>query len=254
LAAVLFFLPYAARRERLRRLTKKEYLLPFFIIGTFGTAIPFFALLTALKYATPASVAILNQSEMVYSLLFGYILLREKPTQGQLLGSAMIITGAALIAFKDSFTIHIKGDLMVLGSVWMFQFGSATAKRLPKEIDFKLLAFARNLFALPALLIIFAFAARGETFADNTWQMWSAVIYTGVFKYGLAMLFWYYSIRALALARATAIYLSYPAITYFISVLCGYDAWQAGKICGLLLSTCGAALISKIISKKGALF
>ncbi len=67
--AVLFFLPYVMASAQTAVLFDKKLAPSFFIIGTLGTALPFYFILTAVKYTTPASVAILNQSEMIYSLI-----------------------------------------------------------------------------------------------------------------------------------------------------------------------------------------
>ncbi|XTP69571.1 putative membrane protein [Parelusimicrobium proximum] len=249
--AFLFFTPFLVKSGGFKTLFDKRYTLKFFLIGTLGTALPFFILLTALKYTTPANVAILNQSELIYSLIFCYIFLRERPSAMQMLGSTLVLGGVVMVLFRSGMSVNLRGDLMVLSCVWMFQAGSIIAKRLPSEFDYKLISAARALYALPVviLIVIYLNSAGELVMKPSAFSFWASVFYTGFFKYGLAMIFWYFSIRALPLSKVTAIYLTYPVFTYVISVALGYDSWHGLKIAGMCLALIGGLLVNKILFK-----
>ena len=117
---------------------------------------PFTISLIALHYTTPGNAAILQQSELLYSLLFAAVFLKEFPTRSQLLGSALIVLGVLFILLKEHYTPRWTGDLLIVGSTWMLQAGSTVAKKLPKQLDYRVIGMARNLYALPALVIIMA--------------------------------------------------------------------------------------------------
>lgn len=59
-------------------------------MGTFGTALPMTIFMIALNYTTPVNGAILNQFEIIYSLILAAILLKERPTVRQVGGSLLI--------------------------------------------------------------------------------------------------------------------------------------------------------------------
>ena len=225
----------------------------FLFIGTFGTALPFTILLSALHYTTPGNAAILQQSELIYSLCFAMLFLKESPSRKQLIGSLLVMLGAVLILLKAPYTAQWKGDLMILGSTWMLQAASTVAKKLPQGISPAAIGLARNLYALPALgiLLICTYAGGDKTVFQPSFQLFAVIGYTGVLKYGLAMWVWYRAIRALDLSKVTAIYLSYPAMTLLLSALLGLEKPSPAQVGGLLLSLYGGYLISRHIKNRG---
>lgn len=252
LIGVLYFTPWITKNHKWGELLAKETRWKFLFIGTFGTALPFTISLLALHYTTPGNAAILQQSELLYSLLFAALFLKEYPTKSQLAGSALIVLGVAFILIKEHYTPRWTGDLLIVGSTWMLQAGSTLAKKLPAHLDYRLIGMARNLYAIPALLIIVAVLAWCDTLVlKPNLQMFSVLTYTGVLKYGLAMVLWYKAIRMLDLSRVTAIYLSYPVLSLIGSVLLGLERVTPYQISGLLLTLSGAYWVSFLVKKQG---
>ncbi len=253
LLGVLYFAPWVTKNHKWGELLTKETALKFLFIGTFGTALPFTVFLIALHYTTPGNAAILQQSELIYSLLFAGIFLKEFPGRGQLGGSALIVLGVLIILLKEQYTPRWTGDLLIVGSTWMLQAGSTVAKKLPKHLDYRVIGMARNLFALPALLLILAVMyALHEPFTFRpTATAWTVLGYTGFLKYGLAMVVWYKAIRALDLSKVTAIYLSYPVLSLLLSALLGLDKMTPHQIVGLVITCAGAYWVSLTVKKQG---
>ena len=75
LLGVLYFTPWITQHHKWGELLAPQTALKFLFIGTFGTALPFTVFLVALHYTTPGNAAILQQSELIYSLLFAAIFL-----------------------------------------------------------------------------------------------------------------------------------------------------------------------------------
>lgn len=251
LTAVAFFAPWLTRNGKWGELFAKETRLKFLFIGTMGTALPFSILLWALHYTTPGNAAILQQSELLYSLLIAFIFLREIPTKQQLLGSALILGGVILILLKEQYTPRWTGDLMVVGCTWMLQAASCVAKKLPKHLDHRVIAAARNIYALPALAVILALlASRGDMTFKTSLTSFGVLLYTGIFKYGWAMVLWYQAIRALDLGKVTAIYLSYPVLSLLLSILLGFETPHYYQLAGLALTLAGAYWVSLIVKKQ----
>ena len=241
LIGVLYFTPWVTNNHKWGELLARETRWKFLFIGTFGTALPFTISLIALHYTTPGNAAILQQSELLYSLLFAAVFLKEFPTRSQLLGSALIVLGVLFILLKEHYTPRWTGDLLIVGSTWMLQAGSTVAKKLPKQLDYRVIGMARNLYALPALVIIMAviLCTDGVIIKPNL-QMFSVLSYTGLLKYGLAMVLWYKAIRAMDLSRVTAIYLSYPVLSLLGSAALGLEKINPYQILGLVHTLFGA--------------
>ncbi len=245
------FAPWICQKNQWRVLFAKENRLPFLFIGTFGTAFSFSILLWALHYTTPANAAILQQSELVYSLLIAFLFLREVPNRRQLVASGLILLGSVIILWKEQYSARWVGDLMILGSTWMLQAASCVAKRISARLDHRLIAAARNFYALPALVILLLLVAiRGDLYFSAPISATGIIAYTGIFKYTLAMLLWYYAIHKLDLAKVTAIYLSYPVLSFLLSILLGLEKAHVYQFTGLALTLTGAYLLTGLIKKQ----
>ncbi len=251
LLAILFFAPWLIRTKKWGELFARANRWKFLFIGTFGTALPFFILLWALHYTTPGNTAILQQSELIYSLIFATIFLKEKPSRAQLAGSALILAGVILILLKEQYTPRWTGDLLVIGCTWMLQAASCIAKKLPTHLDHRLIATARNVYALPALIVLVTISAVTDslTFQPGA-QSTAVLLYTGILKYGWAMILWYQAIRALDLSKVTAIYLSYPVLSFILSIILGLEKPHIYQWVGLSLTLFGAYWISYITKKQ----
>lgn len=252
LLGVAYFTPWITKNQKWRDLFAKSNRWKFLFIGTFGTALPFSISLLALHYTTPGNAAILQQSELIYSLIFAALFLKEYPTKSQLAGSILIVLGVAFILVKEHYTPRWTGDLLIVGSTWMLQAGSTLAKKLPKELDYRLIGMARNLYALPALLLILGVLAWQDTLIlKPNLQFLGVLGYTGILKYGLAMVLWYKAIRMLDLSRVTAIYLSYPVLSLLGSVCLGLEKITPYQLLGLALTLSGAYWVSNLVKKQG---
>ncbi len=253
LLGILYFTPWITRHHKWGELFAKKTRGKFLFIGTFGTALPFTVFLMALHYTTPGNAAILQQSELIYSLLFATVFLQEFPSPTQLGGSVLILTGVLLLLCKEPYTARWTGDLLIVGSTWMLQAGSTVAKKLPKHLDYRVIGMARNLFALPALIIILGvmyFLHEPFTFTPTA-TAFTVLVYTGFLKYGLAMVVWYKAIRTLDLSKVTAIYLSYPVLSLLLSALLGLDKITPYQIIGLVITCTGAYIIHQTAQKEG---
>ena len=253
LIGVLYFTPWITQNHKWGELLAPQTRGKFLFIGTFGTALPFTIFLIALHYTTPGNAAILQQSELIYSLLFAAIFLNEFPSRAQLAGSALIVLGVMIILLKEHYTPRWTGDLLIIGSTWMLQAGSTVAKKLPKELDYRVIGMARNLFALPALLVILVtmFLLNEPFTLRPVFKMFAVLGYTGFLKYGLAMVVWYKAIRALDLGKVTAIYLSYPVLSLLLSSALGLEQPTTPQLIGLAITLLGAYWVSLTVKKEG---
>ena len=248
--ATLCFVPHITRIHAWHRVFDKKYMWRYLGIGTFGTGLPMTIMVYALNFTTPTNASILNQFEIIYSLLLAWIILREKPSWRQLGGSALIIGGVTLLLWQAGFTPQLKGDLMIIGCLWMFQISHILAKKLPADLDGQTVACIRAIFAMPALLLLVVYVsyAQGIFFRPVPTLLY-CVLFSAVFCYYIGNSLWYYGIRNMALGKATAIILSYPVFTSLISVLLGLDKITVLKIAGLILALGGAYIVTLVPTK-----
>ncbi len=248
--ATLCFIPHINRTHAWPRVFDRKHIWYYLGIGTLGTGLPMTIMVYALNFTTPTNASILNQFEIIYSLLLAWILLREKPSWRQLGGSALIISGVTLLLWQAGYTPQLKGDLMIIGCLWMFQLSHILAKKLPADLDGQTVACIRSLFAIPSLffLIIYIAVTQGLTFIPAA-KLWGCVLFSAVFCYFVGNSLWYYGIRNMALGKATAIILSYPVFTFLISVGLGLDKITILKVSGLALALGGAYIVTLVPTK-----
>ena len=250
--AVLCFVPHIQKVNGWKLLFDRKLFWQYLGLGTLGTALPMTVFMIALNFTTPTNAAILNQFEIVYSILLAWILLKERPTVKQIGGSLLVIAGVTLLLWQAGFSVQLKGDLMIIGCLWMFQLSHIFAKKLPAEMDPQMIAAARALFALPALflLIIYIVCTQGIIFIPVP-TLWWTLIFSAVINYFLGNTFWYYAIRNMDLGKASAIILSYPVMTFVLSALFGLDKITIFKVLGLLLALLGAYIVTGIVKMQG---
>ena len=250
IGAALCFIPHITRIHAWGRVFDCNYIWYYLGIGTLGTALPMTIMVYALNFTTPTNASILNQFEIIYSLLLAFIILHEKPTWRQIGGSALIIAGVTALLWQAGYTPQLKGDLMIIGCLWMFQLSHILAKKLPTDLDGQTVACIRALFAIPGLffLIIYVACSQGLTFVPDL-KLLGCVLFSAIFCYYIGNTLWYYGIRNMALGKATAIILSYPVFTFLLSVLLGLDKITSLKIAGLVLALGGAYIVTLVPTK-----
>ena len=252
--AALCFRIYFGNSGQWQNLFRKDVWPKALGMGTFGTALPMTMFMLALKYTTPVNAAIANQVEMIYSLILAAILLKERPTLKQIGGSVLILIGVILIVLEGGTSIQAKGDLMVIGYVWMYQVSHIFAKKLPKDLAPQTISAARVFYALPALAVLISCwpLLDGPIMLDVTAPaLWIILLISAIINYFLGNSYWYQAIRNMDLSKATAIILSYPVGTYILSVTFGQDKITLAKIVGMVLAVGGAYVVTGIVKTKG---
>ena len=252
--AALCFRLYFGNSTEWKNLFRKDVWLKALGMGTFGTALPMTMFMIALKYTTPVNASIANQVEMIYSLILAAILLKERPTLKQIGGSVLILMGVILIMIEGGTSIQAKGDLMVIGYVWMYQISHIFAKKLPQDLSPQTIAAARAFYALPALgmLVLCWPVLDGPIVLDaSAPALWIILVVSALINYFWGNTYWYQAIRNMDLSKATAIILSYPVGTYILSVVFGQDRVTLPKIMGMVLAVGGAYIVTGIVKSKG---
>ena len=156
-----------------------------------------------------------------------------------------------LLLWQAGTTVQLKGDLMIIGCLWMFQLSHIFAKKLPAHMPPQLIAAARALFAIPALAVLVAYLAafQGPLQFESNATLWSMLFLCAVVNYFLGNTYWYQAIRHMDLSKATAIILSYPVMTFALSVLLGQDKITVYKVLGMILAIGGAYIVTGMVKQ-----
>jgi drug/metabolite transporter (DMT)-like permease len=247
---ILFFIPYLIRTKIFRQFFDRRLVLPLLIMGFIGSILPTLLFLGALQYTTPANMAILAQIEVVYSIIIARILLKEKISLSQLGGTALVVFGTILILMKERYSPRLIGDLMVLAAPIMFQISHVVAKKLPKQLTPSFIGSARAFYAffsaIPVVLLTLVF---GGFFFKPGLKTVFVILIWGIGLNGLSLLLWYKAVRYMDLAKATAIILSYPVMTFILSAVLGFEKVHTYQFIGLICSMAGAYWVTVLVKK-----
>jgi len=246
LGSVCFRL-YFGKSNQWKNLFRKDVWPRALMMGTFGTALPMTIFMIALNYTSPVNAAIANQFEIIYSLILSAIILKERPTLKQIGGSVLILIGVGMIILEGGTTLQAKGDLIIISCLWMYQVSHIFAKKLPSDLSPQTIAAARAFYAMPALLVlcIGLFFVQGPLqFNAGSSTLWLVIIASAVINYFIGNCFWYQAIRNMDLSKATAIILSYPVMTYVLSVMFRQDRFTLYKVIGMILAVGGAYVVT----------
>ena len=240
--------PWLLTGGRLSRIFSRRMAPSLFMMGVFS-GIASVIYISAMAYTTPANGAIMAQIEVIYSALLCAFFLKERISLKQGLASLLVMAGTGLIMAHDLTSPRWKGDLMILATPWMFQVSHIFSKRLPKDLDPVTATGGRLLFGIVAMLPFCAWSiARGAAW---TWSAEGMLLLCvqGLFMSCLNFVLWYMAILKMDLAKATAVLLSYPALTLVFSWALGKETIAPLQVAGLLVTMTGAYWISMLLVK-----
>ena len=249
---VLWYIPYMTKHKLWKTLFDKKLMPRLAGVGFFSSAFPFLCMMIALNYTTPANSSILNQTEVLYSLILTYIFLGERPTGKQIIGTIFILTGVIFILMEaNKFNFQMKGDLLVICTTWMFQVGHIFAKKLPPNLTEHFITAARGfyafIFSIPLTYILTFFDIQPTM--TLCWQSIVAILFMGIAFYVYGNYLWYIAIRHMDLSKATTLMLTYPVFTYMLSASFGYDKITILKTLGIIFALGGAYMVNNVIKK-----
>lgn len=240
--------PWLLRRGRWRRIVLSRESATLAAMGFFsGLATVIY--ICALAYTSPANAAIMAQIEVLYSALLCMAFLGERMSGSQSAASLLVVAGTAIVMAHDLTSPRWRGDLMILATPWMYQVSHIFSKRLPKDLDELTISGGRAFWGfvtmLPACVWLLLHGGR--------WS-WSApalgvLVAQGLLMSSLNFVLWYRAILKMDLAKATAIMLSYPALTVVFSGLLGRETIHGFQVLGLCVTFSGAYWVSRLVLK-----
>jgi drug/metabolite transporter (DMT)-like permease len=203
--------------------------------------------ISALEFTTPANAAIMAQIEVIYSALLCAHFLGERVSRKQAAASLLVMAGTGLIMFHDLTSPRWKGDLMILATPWMYQISHLFSKKLPKDLDPISLSGGRIFYGVLTMIPFCAWSL----WSGGRWSWDPAALRVlgiqGALMSSANFLLWYKAIRGMDLSKATAIMLSYPALTVVFSWALGRETIVGVQVVGLVVTLTGAFLVSRMV-------
>jgi drug/metabolite transporter (DMT)-like permease len=157
--------------RRLMRISRAELLSGLVLGMILFTA---YALQTiGLQYTTVSKAGFITGLYVPLVPVFAFLLLRQKPKQGAIIGFALSLTGLFLISFNDKFNLTFGlGETLILGAAIAFALHVVNVSKFAPKVDAINLAIVQ--LALTSLLSFIAIPISREPI------VWGSVLFMGV--------------------------------------------------------------------------
>lgn len=172
-------------------------------------------LMQGLKLSSAASVALLNNFEIVATALIALLLFREK-ISGRLWGAIALITlASALLSFTGLESLRFSpGSLLVLGAAVCWSFENNCTRRLSDKDPLAIVTIKGLCSGSGSLVIALLLKEQA-----GGWALCLGVLLLGFVAYGLSITFYILAQRSLGAARTSAYYAAAPFIGVALSMV-----------------------------------
>ncbi len=195
----------------------------FMTCGLCAGSIYFIAENTALEYTLVSNVSLITSvSPLLTAIMVGAIYKSERPSKGTLIGSLVAFIGVACVIFNSSFVIKMNplGDMLSLLAAFSWAIYSLVLRRL--NALYTVMFITRKTFfygvvtAIPFMLLEPTDTTPSVLLRT---EVWSNLLFLGVFASMLAYLIWAQAIKHLGAIKASNYLYVQPIITLVASVL-----------------------------------
>ncbi len=241
--ALLSAAALVGRAKELSRLSVNQWKW-LVVIGLVGGSIPFLLFFQGLSLIAPLKGSFLFRLLFIFSAVFAFFVLREKPSRKAALGAGIVLAGNVLLLGNEGiFPLGI-GEMLVLAAtaIWAFEYVLSKWAMENRGIEPQILAFGRMFFGGAAIFGYVAATGKLAGIASLSLVHWQWVLITSAFLL-LFVTSWYAGLRHAKASTATAILTLGGPITAALNFLFLGKAPTLFEGVGLLLITAGIAAI-----------
>lgn len=206
--------------KEIQELSKRDALLLGLIAGMVGIMGPFF-FLTGLSKTSVANALLIGRSNSLLIAFFAALLLDEKFTFHQILGTILMVSGL-LVIFSRGFVAGYEfrdGDLYIAVAAFMWALSAVLMKKYICHLPPEVIVAARNLLG-GVVLTYFAF--HDITYATLTYMVPLYLAGGAIFGVLLAQFLWYEALEHTDASNVGFASISIPIFgTIFASVFLG---------------------------------
>ena len=250
--AVLFFSPMLLK-ERVRKLVKQALtrdVKMFFLIALVGIVMETLLVFYSLNFTTSARSSLMANCSPIITVLFSFLLLKQKTPGmgllGMVVGFAGIVTAIASrggdIYANSAWTFFI-GDGMALTSGICWAFFTVYGSKVIEEYGGLISMFVSFILGAVIMVPVTLLLAKPSDFQIFTPKIWGGMIYTGVFTLALANSLWYAALRYLKPGELGSFGYFSAALTFTLSGIVLKEKFSLAFICAIVLVIGGMLLM-----------
>lgn len=249
IVAFFILLPFAVPHLKKDAGLIKENLGFLFVLAVPSVAAYNSILYLGAQYTTATNISMVVATMPVMTILFSWIMNREKPCFLQILGVTISLLGMLIIIAKGSWHLLLSlsfnpGDLLIVLSIASWAFYSVMLKK--KEIDISPISFLLVLIFF-GVVCIFPFylwefyAFQG--FAINSTNI-LIFLYLGIFPSILSYIFWNFGVKKAGASIASVFMYLLPVFTSIIACLFLNESLYSHHLSGGVMILTGLVLSS----------
>lgn len=193
--------------------------------------------------ATPA--VLLVQSEVVMGIVMAAIILKERPTLRQILGTTLSLCGVLVIVGAPSLAGQMVGVVLVLSGCAFWALGQVLIRRLGDVLGgFQLTAWIGMIAAPQMLLASVLFEGNPLPFVQAApFEAWLTVMYLGLVMTVIGYSAWYFILARYPVAMVMPVLLLLPVSTILGAVTFLGERPDAWVLVGGLIVVTGVAVV-----------
>ena len=193
--------------------------------------------------ATPA--VLLVQSEVVMGIVMAAIILKERPTMRQILGTTLSLCGVLVIVGAPSLAGQMVGVVLVLSGCAFWALGQVLIRRLGDVLGgFQLTAWIGMIAAPQMFLASMLFEGNPLPFVQAApFEAWLTVVYLGLVMTVIGYSAWYFVLARYPVAMVMPVLLLLPVSTILGAVTFLGERPDVWVLVGGLIVVTGVAVV-----------
>lgn len=217
------------------------------LIGVIGGSVPFLLFFWGLKLGGPSVSSFIFRSLFLFAGVFGYLVLKERPSSKDLLGGAIILAGNALLVSGDlAFGF---GQLLVLSATVLWALEYTISRKALADVSPAVVMGSRMLFGSLVILAFLFLDGTASSLLSVSSEALAWLFVTSLLLAGF-LFCWYRALKALPVLRATSILALGGVITAGLEMFFATRPFTPIEGLGLVLIAVGVAVV---VSLRGLL-
>ena len=210
--AGLGLIPFAKASFKLD--TRRDYYY-LAIVTIFGAVAAPVLLLYGLQQTHASDAAILTNGEIVFTIILSAIFFGEKPRGRVGLLAVILVVSGLFIATTDlklseSILVFNAGNLMILGSMFMWAIDNNVSRRLTKSVSPAKIAMLKSLFGGLVMLAAALALGKWDAIADIEPNLWLIIVGMSLSGFGGALLLFLQGIKRIGTIKTMSVFSTTP--------------------------------------------
>ncbi|MDO8523732.1 MAG: DMT family transporter [bacterium] len=200
-------------KEVLDRVALVDILWTTFFIGILYYLFTFFGL----TYTSAGNASIIALIEIFFTYALFNVWHRESMPRTHIMGSLLMILGAAIILYPNT-TAWNPGDFLIVAAAAVAPFGNYFQRRARKRVSSETIMFVRS--AVSAFCILLLAGVLGERPLQTIdTKVLLLLVVNGIVLLGVAKIFWIEGIHRISVTKANAWNSIAPAVTLLVAYI-----------------------------------